>query len=198
MKKLFLALLLLPSIALAGFTGGGSGGGVLSVPAGTSVANAIQFGGSATTGFYSTGTNALRTGALLVTDGLLIAHAGVNFTSAYAIAGGTFNLGVLTAARIAVTIATGFGTAPTIVGASTAAFKVTIGAGGAASGVLTFPAATTGWAVDGVDATNYSTIEVVCVSTSTTSVTVYAFDRVTGLASTFSAGDVLQLKALGF
>lgn len=96
------------------------------------------------------------------------------------------------------TIASGFGASPTVAAAGTAAFKITVGTGGAASGVLTFPTATTGWAVDGECQTNTATTQVVCVATSTTSVTVYAYSRTTGLASTFAAGEVIVLKSLGF
>jgi hypothetical protein len=46
--------------------------------------------------------------------------------------------------------------------------------------------------------TNRVTIVAVAVSTSTTSVTVEAYSRTTGLASTFVAGDVLEFSALGY
>jgi hypothetical protein len=96
------------------------------------------------------------------------------------------------------TIASGFGTSPTITAFNTAAFKVTVGTGGAASGILTFPAAATGWAVHCTDVTGRATIVAVAVSTSTTSVTVEAYSRTTGLATTFAAGDVLEFSALGY
>ena len=129
----------------------------------------------------------------------------VSATSAGAAVAGTLSsTGALSvAARVLAsntspTIASGFGASPTVAAAGTAAFKITVGTGGAASGVLTFPTATTGWAVDGECQTNTATTQVVCVATSTTSVTVYAYSRTTGLASTFAAGEVIVLKSLGF
>jgi hypothetical protein len=175
----------------AAVTGTLSSTGALSVPNGTSAANAIQFGGSATTGFYSTGAGIVRTPAQLISDG--------GFNGSYT-SYSFYNVnGVRVLSATAPTIASGFGTSPSITAsAGTAAFKVTVGTGGAASGVLTFPAATTGWAVNCTDVTNRVTIVAVAVSTSTTSVTVEAYSRTTGLASTFVAGDVLEFSALGY
>lgn len=167
----------------------------LLLPAGTSVANAIQFGGSATTGFYSPGAGTVATpGNFYVgsTAGALTTYGGIINGGSYIQAGNTL------ISPSAPTIASGFGTSPSIVASNTAAFKVTIGTGGAASGVLTFPAATNGWAVHCTDVTNRVSIVAVAVSTSTTSVTVEAYSRTTGLASTFTAGDVLEFSALGY
>jgi hypothetical protein len=161
--------------------------GALSVPAGTASVNAIQFGGSAT-GFYSPSTGNIMTSAVLQTS---------STSGFYAKAYSDF-LGNIIIRQTAPAIASGFGTSPTTTASNTAAFKITVGTGGAVSGVLTFPAATTGWAVHCTDVTNRATIVAVAVSTSTTAVTVEAYSRTTGLASTFTAGDVIECSAMGY
>ena len=64
-------------------TGTLSSTGVLSLPAGTSSATAIQFGGSATTGFYSTGAGGLATtSALKITSGYTVAALNTAYPAA--------------------------------------------------------------------------------------------------------------------
>ena len=208
--------------------GGTQVGSKVAVPTGTSGATSIQFGGSVTTGFYSQGAGYVNTPSYIVAPriygfggasgaymhldlGADQTTATFNYNSSNvwfvnfqgnSSQFGNFSIGGISPKIIinatAPTIASGFGTTPSIAAGNTAAFKVTVGTGGASSGVLTFPTATTGWSVQGTDNTNYATVVVVCVPTSTTSVTVYAYSRTTGLASTFSAGDVLSFQALGY
>jgi hypothetical protein len=141
----------------------------------------------ASTGAAVTGTMS-STGTITATSGILIG-AGASYKD---------NTGKGIIVAVSPTIASGFGTSPTIASTNTAAFKVTVGTGGAASGVLTFPAASNGWAVHCTDVTSRASIVAVAVSTSTTSVTVEAYSRTTGAASTFAAGDVLEFSALGY
>ena len=93
------------------------------------------------------------------------------------------------------TIVSGFGTSPAIVGANTFGFKVTVGSGGAASGVVGLPTAPNGWIVTGWDITNATGIYIQQTAVSATSATLAGFSMTTGLASNFGAGDVLILTA---
>jgi hypothetical protein len=88
------------------------------------------------------------------------------------------------------TVASGFSTGtPTVTGAATNACTVTLGAAPGSAGVLTMPAATTGWVCMGVDRTTAAgTIRE--TATGTTSVTF-------ALASTV-ASDVLQFQCSGY
>ena len=97
------------------------------------------------------------------------------------------------------TVASGFGTSPTIAANNGATvFTVNVGTGGSASaGVLTMPAATAGWACDvknltrqaanGADQATRQT------ATTTTTVTVQNQTLTTGVALAWTASDVLQL-----
>jgi hypothetical protein len=92
------------------------------------------------------------------------------------------------------TIASGFGTSPTILGNSgSALFSVTVGSSPGGAGVITFPAtARAEWACSAQDLTSNSTIVVGQTATSTTTATFAAYSRTTGLASSFTAADVIQ------
>lgn len=98
------------------------------------------------------------------------------------------------------TIASGFGTSPTIPNANgTAAFTIDVGTGGtASSGVLTFPAAAVGWVVDCVDITNAATAVTVQTAGTTTSVTLSNYSRTTGLLTAWAASDIIRCKAMAY
>ena len=96
------------------------------------------------------------------------------------------------------TIASGFGTSPTITASSTAAFSITVGTGGASSGVITLPAAANGWVVQGWDITNGTTLFLQQTAFTKTSATIASFGITTGTSSPMSAGDVLIFTATAF
>jgi hypothetical protein len=106
--------------------------------------------------------------------------------------------GKLHISATAPTIASGFGTSPTITAFNTSAFKVVVGTGGAASGTITFPAAPNGWFVYAQDVTSGTTIFLQQTASSTTSATVTSFSITTGLAANMSAGDTILLMALAY
>lgn len=99
------------------------------------------------------------------------------------------------------TIASGFGSTPSIPNANgTLGFTVNVGTGGSAStGVITMPAASTGWSCSvspngapQASAVTYS------VPTSTTSITLTNYTITTGVALAWTAGSVLQVKCGGY
>ena len=96
------------------------------------------------------------------------------------------------------TIASGFGTNPTITASNTLCFKVVVGTGGAASGTITMPAAPNGWVVNCQDVTSYATTFALQSYSSSTSISVAAYSITTGLATTFTAGDVLLFTATAY
>ena len=116
----------------------------------------------------------------------------LNFTNVLNGAGGVIF------STTAPTIASGFGTSPTITASSTAAFKIVVGTGGASSGVITFPAAKNGWVVQGWDITNGSSLFLQQTAFTTTSATIASFGITTGTSSPMSAGDVLVFTATAF
>jgi len=96
-------------------------------------------------------------------------------------------------------IASGFGTSPAIAGDGTFAFTITVGTGGSASsGVLTFPAAPNGWIVFCTDLTSPATNRTVMTATGTTSVTLTNYNTTTGVATAWTAGDVLYCIAMAY
>ena len=106
--------------------------------------------------------------------------------------------GTLVHSNVAPTIASGFGTGPTVLGTGTAAFKITVGTGGASSGVITLPAAPNGWVVQGWDITNGSSLFLQQTAFTITSATIASFGITTGTSSPMSAGDVLVFTATAF
>ena len=96
------------------------------------------------------------------------------------------------------TIASGFGTSPTITGVNTAAFKVVIGTGGAAGGTITLPASANGWVVQAFDVTAGTTLFLQQTGSTTTSFTVTSFSITTGLAANMTAGDVILFMAMAY
>ena len=106
--------------------------------------------------------------------------------------------GNLVMSSTAPTIASGFGTSPTITGVNTAAFKVVIGTGGAAGGTITLPAAANGWVVQAFDVTAGTTLFLQQTGSTTTSFTVTSFSITTGLAANMTAGDVILFMAMAY
>jgi hypothetical protein len=106
--------------------------------------------------------------------------------------------GKLVISATAPTIASGFGTSPTITAFNTSAFKIVIGTGGAASGTITFPTAPNGWFVYAQDVTAGTTIFLQQTASTTTSATVTSFSITTGLAANMAAGDTILLMAMAY
>ena len=101
-------------------------------------------------------------------------------------------------ATTAVTIASGFGTSPSITSNNTAAFAVTIGSAPGSTGVITLPTASNGWVVTATNITSNSTLTVSQSAGSTTSVTLTSYSRTTGLATNFNASDVIVIQATAY
>lgn len=99
------------------------------------------------------------------------------------------------------TIASGFGSSPSIpANNGTAAFTVNVGTGGvASSGVITMPTATTGWACT-ANPTGAPQAAAVTDSapTSTTSITLTNYTVSTGIALAWPAGTVLEVICVGY
>lgn len=102
------------------------------------------------------------------------------------------------------TIASGFGTSPSIVASNgTAAFTVNVGTGGTASnGVITLPAATTGWIchVENLTGTlgNYANQRTVQIASTTTGITLENQTISTGAALAWTASDVLVVTCIAY
>ncbi|MGB8517039.1 MAG: hypothetical protein WCD45_04030 [Gallionella sp.] len=174
---------------IASGTGTLSVSSVLNVPAGTSGAPSITFGGSATTGFYSSSPG------LIITPGSLIANGSLYTTTIRAANGALISVGTNP------TITGGLGTAPSIVANGSMAFTITVGTGGtASSGVISMggAAAATGWncIVTPAGAPQAGAVTY-AASTSTTSITVTNYTQSTGVALAWTAGQVLNFHCLG-
>lgn len=111
---------------------------------------------------------------------------------------------VLTISATDPTIASGFGVGAAVANANgTAAFEVNVGTGGTAtSGVLTMPAATTGWICHVENRTgvlaNVANQRTIQIATTTTSVTVENQTISTGAVLAWTASDVLVLSCDGY
>jgi len=96
-------------------------------------------------------------------------------------------------------IASGFGIGSVLVGATTAAFQVTVGASPGSTGVLTLPTAKNGWACNASNVTSDSSLTISPSAQSTTSVTFTSHGRGNGGPVTaFNASDVLTFHCLAF
>lgn len=155
-------------------------------------------------GLMSTAPTIATSAALMADNGAVAADiftARDNGTAVTSIPdGGGFAMTALALSPTAPTIASGFGTTPSIPNANgTAAFTVNVGTGGvASSGVLTFPTAATGWVVDCTNITNAATSVTAQTAGTTTSVTLANYSRTTGLLTAWVASDVLRCKAMAY
>jgi len=99
------------------------------------------------------------------------------------------------------TISSGFGTSPSIVANNgTAAFTINVGTGGtASSGVIGFPAATTGWAVHCDDVTTNSATVFITkqTGTTTTTATIASYSNLFA-AGIWAASDILVCQASAY
>ena len=117
---------------------------------------------------------------------------------------GAIKLASVAISPTAPTIASGFGTTPSVVASNgTAAFTINVGTGGTASaGVITLPTAATGWIVhvENITATaaNSADQRTVQTASTTTSVTVQNQTVSTGAALAWSASDILVITAVAY
>ena len=99
------------------------------------------------------------------------------------------------------TLPAGFGTTPSIVASNgTASFQINVGTGGTAtSGVITMPAATTGWNCNANDITTTSATVFMTKQTAstTTSVTIGNFNT-SGAAAAWVASDKINMTCVAF
>lgn len=99
------------------------------------------------------------------------------------------------------TISSGFGSSPSVTVANgTAAFRVNVGTGGAAStGVIGLPTATTGWNCFCTDITTASTTVTDCKQTASTTATATVGNfAAAGTAGAWTASDILAVSCFGY
>ena len=136
----------------------------------------------------------LATGSLSVT-GEIDVSSNINTTSRYRLSSSTF------ISATAPTIASGFGTSPSVVASNgTVAFTINVGTGGTAqTGVITMPTAANGWVVhvENLSTRSSTVFQTKQTATTTTSVTIGSFDAA-GAASAWVASDVLAITAMGY
>ena len=106
--------------------------------------------------------------------------------------------GNLVASSTLPTISSGFGTSPTITASNTLCFKVVVGTGGAASGVISLPTAPNGWLGFAADVTNGTALFLQLTASSATSVTFTSYSITTGLAANMTAGDVILINCFAY
>lgn len=163
-------------------------------------ANGTMFGINAPSGFTGNLIYALTNGVGKFTVDYLGQVSGSNLIATGQVKGATLAITTLLCSNTAPTIASGFGTSPSIANNNgTCSFTVNVGTGGTAnSGVLTLPAASHGWSCRGEDRTTPASFVESVFSTSTTSVTVNNYSRTTGLAIAWTASDVLEISCFGY
>lgn len=156
--------------------------------------------GTSGTAFFPTSiqsTSAI-TGSLVTYGGVgvgLDLNVGGNVTA------GKYSLASLVASAVAPTIASGFGTSPSITASNgTAAFEVHVGTGGTSgSGNINLPTAAHGWACDAHDITTVSTAIFSTKQISTaTNVAGFANYSTSGSQAAWGAGDNLLVKCSAF
>ena len=94
-------------------------------------------------------------------------------------------------------IASGFGTSPSIVANGSSAGAVTVGSSPGTTGVLTLATASTAWACQAADLTTNTEV-VSQTANSTTSATFTFYSRTTGTALAPTASDVVAFTCLGY
>ena len=158
--------------------------------------NAATFIGSRTNHPFSLITNDIAR--------VTVAAAGdVSVLYGIGVTGNLTQDGVLLISSTAPTIASGFGTTPSVTGTRTAAFTVNVGTGGTATGgVLTMPTATTGWIchVENLTAVaaNRADQRTVQTGSTTTSITVQNQTISSGAALAWTASDVLKFTCFAY
>jgi len=134
--------------------------------------------------------------ALLAHSGFIGLDSDTDFTGTY-----FFTTNGLFFSTLSPTIASGFGTSPSIsANNGTLAFAIHIGTGGTAStGTLSLPGATHGWACDATDITTQSASVFITKQTaySSNSVTLTQYNDAAA-ATPWTAGDTLLVKCSGF
>ncbi len=161
----------------------------------------LRFMNSDNTIGWNIAKSAVGTGSDLLINAGGTAH--VTFTSATGNVNFRFGIvlnSVLAISTTAPTVSAGFGTGGVVTTSNgTAAFTITIGTGGADStGTITFPTATTGWIVQLTDITNNALFVTSQTGGNTTTATVTNYSRTTGLATAWTAGDVLRCTAVAY
>ena len=143
-------------------------------------------------------SNAITTPA--ITGGTISGSAITGGTIANTVANlSTLSMGSnLIASSTLPTIGSGFGTGPVITASNTMAFRIVVGTGGAANGVINFPTAPNGWIVHVADITSGATIFLQQTASTTTSATLVSYGMTTGLPANMSAGDVLLITAFAY
>lgn len=143
-------------------------------------------------------------GSTVLTSGssnILIAHGSQTVTTPAAGTNNFLSIGNgIRGYTTAPTIASGFGTSPTITaGVSTFAFTINVGTGGtASSGVITLPAAPTGWIVWANDLATTGATATKQTAGTTTSATLTNYTLATGATAAWPASTVLQCTALAY
>jgi hypothetical protein len=133
-----------------------------------------------------------------ITANTVTINASATMQNSLNVNGNTFIGGALVFSNTPVTIASGFGTSPTITSNNTVGFSVKVGTAPGSTGTLTFPASPNGWIVTGWNITSASTLYIQQSAYSTTSATITSLANSSGSASPFNANDVLILTATPF
>lgn len=133
------------------------------------------------------------TGAVInnSTIGLTTASSG-NFTTL------SLNGSLFASTAVLPTIASGFGTSPTLTAISTFAFKIVVGTGGAANGTITLPTATNGWMGFAADVTSGNTLFLQLTGSTATSLTFTSYSVTTGAPANMVAGDIVLVNAISY
>lgn len=135
-----------------------------------------------------------------VAVGQVLISGGVNTAPAWSATARLTNLNLgsanLTFSGTAPTISSGFGTGPSVTGSATS-FRVDVGTGGTATqGIVGLPTAATGWNCHLEDITqsnaNDADLRTMQISSSTTTITVENQTVSTGMATAWSASDILS------
>jgi hypothetical protein len=148
------------------------------------------------------GTNLNMNGGIISDAAGSLNIGSINFSGAV-LAGSGGNIGLANRVWIntAPTIASGFGTSPSVVVSNgTAAFQINVGTGGAASsGVVTLPSAATGYMCQvSPNATPQAAAVMYSVPTSQTSITITNYTASTGVALAWPASTVINVTCSAY
>lgn len=115
--------------------------------------------------------------------------------------GASFYAGGVASSGAVPTIASAFGTSPSVTAGTAFAFRVNVGTGGVATtGVVTLPTTPlgNGWNCDATDLTNNATFVTDQTASTTTSASFANYSRTTGLAVAWTASDILKINCTPF